>query len=107
MKEQIIHQQNQVNNMDENFPVKVSKDGNVFCQGKECRVGQLIKKGMFDKCKNEYCPLAKVIRISALCTGVAITAQFNENMNEFRAEFKDLINEESDGATDISEQQEH
>ncbi len=82
--------------MDENFPVKVSQDGKVFCQGKECRVGQLIKKGMFDKCKDEYCPLAKVIRVSALCTGVAIEAQFHDNMNEFRAEFKDLLDDKEE-----------
>ena len=82
--------------MDEKFPVTVSQDGKVFCKGKECRVGQLIKKGMFDKCKNEDCPLAKVIRVSALCTGVAIAAQFNDNMAEFRSELKDLIEDKED-----------
>lgn len=82
--------------MEVEFPVKVSQDGKVFCQGKECRVGQLIKKGMFDKCKDEYCPLSKVIRVSALCTGVAIEAQFNENMDEFRSEFKDLLDDKEE-----------
>lgn len=79
--------------MKENYPIKISEDGKVFCQGKECRLGVLFKRAMDKNCDGDFCPLSKAVRVTAACIGYTISAQFNANMDKFRDGFKDLLDE--------------